>query len=113
MALPLGDYPCHHLDHGPDTIEVHREDYDIAMEAKEKLRVATGTIRMLRIQYAKSMKMHWEYLVDLDDAMEWSTDALYYIDGTPAYCDNPPHICRTAVEWRQVWTRVTNKLEAK
>ena len=111
MALPLGEYPCHHLDHGPDTVEVHREDYEIALDAKEKLKVATGTIRKLRIAYAKSMKMHWEHVVDLDDAMSWNTDTLYQLDGTAVYEGRGARICRTAAEWLRIWNLVHSKLE--
>ena len=69
MALPLGDYPCHHLDHGPDTVEVHREDYEIALDAKEKLKVATGTIRKLRILYAKVQRRYWMEIVDNEQCL--------------------------------------------
>ena len=114
MALPLGDYPCHHLDHGPDTVEVHREDYEIALDAKEKLKVATGTIRKLRILYAKVQRRYWMEIVDNEQCLpEFNSTDRYHLDGTGADPAETGRRHLTANQWWQVWERVLEKLEAK
>lgn len=117
MAPPLGEYPCHHLDHGPDTVEVHREDYEIALDSKEKLRVATGTIRKLRVAYAKVQKRFWQYVIDDEEQNPGAPfpDA-YLIDGTGIFRKDfkeTTRIYRGATDWYWVWDLVIHLLEAR